>query len=517
VDESRRSTGTAPLPEGDAGLPPPHTSFFDEQKRRRRSGRILALVCLLIASGIGIVLSTVVTPLLLILGGGLAALLARFGVMAAGMHEVSHTLGAWTRLQGAHFERLMNSFDHIHQFTDLTVTLGPLWQLAPVSVPALIAAALVWIVLRRVALRTEGSDLVTRVGGRAPDPHDFEERQLGNIVAEISISAGLPEPTLMLVDQPDINAASVGRGHHQATLLVTRGLIDRLDRDETTGIVAHLIASAGAGDIRLSHAILAVFETFGFFVTFLDLPFRWSAWRALGGTLLMTLGLRRNPEKVQQTLELLEFGMDAGAMPDVDKVWSVIPSPFLRKLLMVPLLPLILVSLIMRVALFLWTALFLGPPLSMIWRNRRYAADAMAVQLTRNPDGLASALSKIADSAIPPGGEGREYCFVAGGTSGRRRDGLSAHSGMTTSLHPSLQRRLQRLHAMGSSLGDSSRRRMAWGEMLRRPGLGLLVAFLLALLVPLLIALLAAVLYLTAIAMTLGLGVGLLVASAVLG
>ena len=41
--------------------------------------------------------------------------------------------------------------------------------------------------------------------------------------------------------------------------------------------------------------------------------------------------------------------------------------------------------------MFLWTSLFLGPPLAMIWRDRRYAADAMAVQLTRNPDGLARA------------------------------------------------------------------------------------------------------------------------------
>ena len=74
----------------------------------------------------------------------------------------------------------------------------------------------------------------------------------------------------------------------------------------------------------------------------------------------------------------------------------------------------ILISVILRIVLFLWTALFLGPPLALIWRNRRYAADAMAVQLTRDPDGLARALSRISGSAIPTGGEGREYCFIHG-------------------------------------------------------------------------------------------------------
>ena len=324
------------------------SNFFDEQKRRRRTGRILSGVCLLIAGGIGVVLSSVVTPLLLLAGGGLLHLLARLGVFPAALREAAHGLGAWARGHSAHFEAFVDSLDHVNGLSDLGVTVAPLLRLAPVAVPALVAACLVWIALRRISLRGEGGDVIARVRARPPNLHDQEERQLSNVVAEMAIAAGLPAPTLLLIDSPYINAAAVGGSRGQASVLVTRGLLDQLDRDETSGVVAHLIASIGAGDIRLTHGILAVFQTFGFFVTFLDLPFRWSAWRALGGLTLVAAGLRRSPEMVAQTLESVERSMDAEAMPDVEKVWSVIPWRRVRLVLLAPLLPLILISLILR-------------------------------------------------------------------------------------------------------------------------------------------------------------------------
>ena len=493
------------------------SSFFDEQKRRRRTGRILSGVCLLIAGGIGVVLSSVVTPLLLLAGGGLLHLLARLGVFPVALRDAAHGLGAWARGHSAHFEAFVDSLDHVNGLSDLGVTVAPLLRLAPVAVPALVAACLVWIVLRRISLRGEGGDLIARVRARPPNLHDQEERQLSNVVAEMAIAAGLPAPALLLIDSPFINAAAVGGSRGQASVLVTRGLLDQLDRDETSGVVAHLVASIGAGDIRLTHGILAVFQTFGFFVTFLDLPFRWSAWRALGGLTLVAAGLRRSPEQVAQTLESVERSMDAEAMPDVEKVWSVIPWRRVRLVLLAPLLPLILISVILRLVLFLWTALFLGPPLALIWRNRRYAADAMAVQLTRNPDGLARALSRIGGTGIPDGGEGREYCFVHGPPSGRK-GGFTDRRTITLSLHPALGRRLQRLHALGAIAGGGAPARLIRFELIALyPGRALLVGFLLALLVPLGVTLVLAVGYLTAIAMTLGLAAGLAITAGVLG
>jgi Zn-dependent protease with chaperone function len=493
------------------------TNFFDEQKRRRRSVWGLSFLCLVIAGGIGIVLSSVVTPLLLLAAGFWLRLIGRLGLFPRFVHGLTQGLGDWIRQQSAHFEAVIASLDHVDKISDLTVTIAPLLHLAPVAMPALIASAVVWLLLRRVSLRGEGGDLILRLHARPANANDLEERQLANIVAEIGIAAGLPAPALLLIDSPTINAAAVGGPRGQSSILVTRGLLDQLDRDETSGIVAHLVASIGAGDIRLTHAILAVFQTFGFFVTFLDLPFRWSAWRTLGGLLLVAIGLRRAPEKVAETLALTESSLEAEAMPDIEKVWAFIPYRWLRLTLLAPLLPFMLVSLILRAVLFLWTALFLGPPLAAIWRNRRYAADAMAVQLTRNPDGLARALSRIGDSDMPEGGQGREYDFVHGPGAGRK-GGAANRRNMTVSLHPPLGRRLGRLHALGATGGGAVRSRSALSLLFtEHPARALLVGFLLLLLFPLFGALVAAVAFLTAIAMTMGLALGLGLAAAILG
>ena len=474
-------------------------------------------VCLLIASGIGVILSSVVTPLLLLAAGGLLHLVAWIGIFPAMARNAAHTLGNWAAGHMAHFDALIASLDHVNRVSDLGVTIAPLLRLAPVSVPALAAAGLVWIGLRQISLRGKGGDLIVRLHARSPNLHDQEEHQLANIVAEMGIAAGLPAPTLLLIDSTDINAAAVGGAGGQASVLVTRGLLDQLDREETSGVVAHLVASIGAGDIRLTHGILALFQTFGFFVTFLDLPFRWSAWRALGGLSLVVAGLRRAPDAVAETLELLERGMDAAAMPDVEKVWSVIPWRRVRLALLAPLIPLILISVILRIVLFLWTALFLGPPLALIWRNRRYAADAMAVQLTRDPDGLARALSRISGSAIPNGGEGREYCFIHGPFT-HKKGGLSDRRTITLSLHPTLGRRLGRLNALGATTGGGGPVRLLRYDMIaQHPGHALLVGFLLLLLVPLGMTLVLAVGYLTAIAMTIGLAAGLAITAGLLG
>jgi Zn-dependent protease with chaperone function len=488
------------------------TDFFDEQARRRRAAGVFSIVCLVIASGIGVVLSSVVTPLLLLAGGGLLRGLARLGVFPTALRNAAHALGSWAAGHVAHFQAVLDSLDHVNHVGDLGVTVAPLLRLAPVAVPALMAAGLVWLVLRRLSLKGEASELVGRLRGRAPNPQDLEEHQLANIVAEMAIAAGLPGPAVFVIDSTDINAAAVGGSRGGLSVLVSRGLLDQLDRDETSGVIAHLVASIGAGDVRLTHSVLAVFQTFGFFVTFLDLPFRWSAWTALGGLGLVAVGLRTNPNAVATTLEAVERGVEAEAMPDVERVWSVIPYPWMRKVLLVPLLPLVLVSLILRLVLFLWTALFLGPPLAMIWRNRRYASDAMAVQLTRNPDALARALGRL--EGMPEGGEGREYCFIHGSASPSRRR-IAPPRTTTRSLHPPLGHRVARVHALGA--GGSVRRRTAWvATMTEHPGRALLVTGLLLLLVPLFGALVLMVFYLTAIAMTMGLGLGLTVAAGLL-
>jgi Zn-dependent protease with chaperone function len=492
-------------------------SFFDEQARRRRQARWLSVACLIIASGIGVVLSTVITPLLLVLAGAGLRLLIRLDVFSGSALSVLHDLGQWTAGHVATFYLVIDSLDQIHRFGDIGVTLTPLWKMSSLCLPGLAAAALVWLVLRSALARVGGEDLVLRLRCRAPNPLDLEERQLANVVDEMAIAAGLPGVRLLLIDSPMINAAAVGRSHHTATILVTRGLIDTLDRRETGGIVAHLIATVVQGDVGLSVSVLAVFQTLGFFLTLLDLPLRLSASRAIGGSVLVALGVKRSPKAVAHVGEMLEDGLNASSIEPVQRIFAWAEVSKWRVAVIAPLLPFILISLFMKLVLFLWTALLLGPPLGLLWRTRRYSADAIAVQLTRDPDALALGLRKIAGSTAPDGAAGREYLFVHVPLPSIA-DSNVARRGVTASLHPLLSARLARLIRMGaSSVGPAQANWAKLVELLRQPARAALVLGLALLLVPLFAALAVMVAYITALIMTIVLATGLGIAGAVLG
>jgi Zn-dependent protease with chaperone function len=80
-----------------------------------------------------------------------------------------------------------------------------------------------------------------------------------------------------------------------------------------------------------------------------------------------------------------------------------------------------------RLVLVIWSGMVLGWPLALLWRARRYLADSSAVQLTRNPDALASSLQQFcAHVGVPQGGESRDYLFVHGT---QRKSGLFERSG----------------------------------------------------------------------------------------
>jgi len=119
---------------------------------------------------------------------------------------------------------------------------------------------------------------------------------------------------------------------------------------------------------------------------------------------------------------------------------------------MIPLLPVRVLILLQRLVLVIWSGMVLGWPLALLWRARRYLADSTAVQLTRNPDALASGLLQLAAHAgVPAGGESRDYLFVHGT---QRKSGIFERSGTFMSMHPSIERRLKRLRAMGAALAN---------------------------------------------------------------
>lgn len=479
------------------------TTFYDELVRRRRAAWVVTSICALVSAGVGLVLSTIVTPIVLLALGGLPKLVAALGVADSLALRGIALIHDFVGTQLANFDRFASALDRVNGIGDMVLLAQPLARLAPAALPALLAGTLVWLWLRRLLGRTSGESLILRLKARPADLDDFEERQLANIVSEVAIGAGAPEPLVFLIDTPTVNAAALG-SHEKGVVLFTRGMLDTLDRSETEAVAARLVSAIGAGDLHAATGIMAVFRTLGFFLTLLDLPLRWSAWRTLGGLFLVSLARRPGTETLVRVGEGLEEGLEADTLPDLDKVAGNAPV-LVAKVVRFLLLPFYLVSVFYKLILFLWTALFLGPPMALLWRNRCYWTDARTVKLARNPEAFAQALEAIGAADPPPGGEAFAYLFVAAPTTTVRA--ATDRRTLAIALTPPTDKRLARLSAMGAN--PRARRTFALATLTAHPLLALLVGALGLLLVPLLAALVMAIGFLTAIVMTFGLLGGL--------
>ena len=138
--------------------------------------------------------------------------------------------------------------------------------------PGALAMLLGWRWICREFSKVEINSVIARLQARDPNQSDFEEHQLRNIVEEIAIAASVPPPRLMVVDMPAANVAAVGLTIDNATIIVTRGLIDKLDRDETQAIVAHAVASVANGDLKIIRIIVSLFQAWGLIVLGLSTP-----------------------------------------------------------------------------------------------------------------------------------------------------------------------------------------------------------------------------------------------------
>jgi hypothetical protein len=255
--------------------------------------------------------------------------------------------------------------------------------------------------------------------------------------------------------------------------------------------------------------VSAVFRTFGFFLTLLDLALRWSAWTTLGRLALAAVTPRPGAEALARVGAGLEDGLQADTLPDFEKILEKAPAPLrgVAKVLLAPWLAPLLVSLLYKLVLFLWTAFFLGPPMALLWRNRCFWTDAWTVKLARNPEAFARALEKIGAAETPPGAEPLAYLFIGSPTAGRRA--AADRRSMTLSLPPPLAARIARLSAMGAGLRTRAGGGFDWSAAARRPGAALAVGCLTLLLGPLFAVLFLMIGYLTAIVMTIGLAAGL--------
>lgn len=210
----------------------------------------------------------------------------------------------------------------------------------------LVVAFAVWVVMALVSFT--GGDRILLATSRARPIEKQDHPVLWNVVEEMTIAAGLPEPpAVYIIDDDAPNAFATGRDPEHATVAVTAGLLERLTRDELQGVVAHELGHIKNRDI-LYLTVAAIMM--GTIVLLADLGARWMFW---GG------GRRTSSDR----------GGGARAI-----------------LLAVSLVLMILAPIFAQLLYF------------ALSRRREYLADASAAVYTRYPKGLADALEKIAAS-----------------------------------------------------------------------------------------------------------------------
>jgi len=175
-------------------------------------------------------------------------------------------------------------------------------------------------------------------------------RQLVNVVTEMSLAGGLPMPRIWIIDDSAPNAFATGRDPKHASVAVTTGLLEKLDREELQGVIGHEMSHIGNYDIRFT---LLVGVLVGAIALLADFFLRFTFWG----------GGRRNSDN--------DRGGGAGGLAVI--------------LLVVALVLAIIAPLIARIVQ------------ASVSRTRESLADVTGVELTRNPLGLSRALRKIAD------------------------------------------------------------------------------------------------------------------------
>jgi hypothetical protein len=126
-----------------------------------------------------------------------------------------------------------------------------------------------------------------------------------------------------------------------------------------------------------------------------------------------------------------------------------------------------------------------GWPLGLLWRARRHLADAVAVQLLRDPEALAGALRRIDEAGLPPGGALQELGFFHAPQHDGAQ-GFRARASMVAALTPGRAKRLSRLAALGAGPAPQTGFRAGLRHVAALPGWkAVLVLVLVALLVPL--------------------------------
>lgn len=246
-------------------------------------------------------------------------------------------------------------------------------------------AAFSYFASSRVALAVSGAREVTKA----------EEPELVRIVENLSIGSGLPMPKVYVIEDSAPNAFATGRDPKHATVTATRGLLDKLDKAELEGVMAHEMSHIGNYDIRVMTITVVLV---GLIALLADMMMRWM-WFGSG---------RRSSNR--------DKGGGIAAVMAIAVIVFAIITPLIAKMIQLA-----------------------------ISRKREFLADASGALLCRNPDALADALAKISADPDPleAANKATAHLYIA--------NPLKEHSSFLNnafSTHPPIEERIRLLRAM---------------------------------------------------------------------
>ncbi len=240
------------------------------------------------------------------------------------------------------------------------------------------------------------SDKIVLRMARATPVEKKDAPELWNIVENLTITAGLPMPKIYIIREAQPNAFATGRNPKHAVVAVTEGLMEKLDRSELEGVIAHELSHIGNRDMLLSTVIVVLVG----FISIISDMFMRSQMFGVG---------RRSDDRDSGSGIFVIIGIAAAIL-----------APIAATLMQLS-----------------------------ISRKREFLADALGALLTRYPEGLATALEKISRDAHPMrvANNTTAHLWLASPFKGKRTSWLSK----LFMTHPPIEERVRALRGLNIS------------------------------------------------------------------
>ncbi len=244
------------------------------------------------------------------------------------------------------------------------------------------------------------SDKVAIAASRAVPADETQYRRYHNLVEGLCIASGLPKPRLYVVNDPAPNAFATGRNPQNAAIAVTTGLLEKMNRVELEGVIAHELAHIKNYDILVTTISVT----------------------AIGAvTILAEIGARSLFWGGGRSRQNSNNGGGLGALILIAGLALIVLAPFAARMLHFA-----------------------------VSRNREYLADVSGIAMTRYPPGLISALEKLKDdrSVVRSATKATASMWIEQPLEGKAGGGHEKWLDKAFNTHPPLEDRIARLREM---------------------------------------------------------------------